>query len=183
MGVHMSGRGNAGAYAARYVSRRNVLGMRGTLGSGRNAVAYAYRTQGDGVYICPARAYTREPMSYGRERAIVRLDPRTSVGTGVARIGHYDPWDGTRRILASAPYVGSEAWKRAQRERVRVEITTQAHTCTRERRDVTRKCTCASFGGAPHTHRTDDGIAYAQAPRMTYAQVLARINARDACER
>jgi hypothetical protein len=175
----MAGKGNAGAYAARYVSQRGALGMRGVLGEGRRAVAYAYRSTGDGVYVCPARSYTREPMAGTRERAIVRFAPRTSVGTGPVRERAYDPWDGTRRILASPMYVGSESWRRVQRERVRNAPTGNAHTCPSERRDVTRKCTCASFAGEPHTHRTDDGIAYAQAPRMTYAQVLARIDARE----
>jgi hypothetical protein len=190
--------GNANVPRVRYASQRGTLGMRGTIGSGRNAVAYAYRSKGDGVYICPASSYTREPMSYGRERAIVRFRTRTSVGTGDVRTGHYDPWDGTRRILASAPYVGSEAWRRDQRERVRNAPTGHAHTCERERRDVERKCRCASFAGAPHTHRTDDGItlrggatpcdrmhdgtvcAMCGANTQRYYRVLARIAERDA---
>jgi hypothetical protein len=180
-GDTMAGRttGSVSRTDARLPSQRATLGMRGVLGTGRNAVAYAYRSHGDGVNICPARAYTREPMAGRRERALVRFTVRTSVGTGTARTSHYDPWDGTRRILPNAPYVGGEAWRREQRERVRNAPQGTAHTCPSERRDVTRKCTCAAFGGVPHQHRTDDGIAYAQAPRMTYAQVLANIDARE----
>ena len=172
--------GNAGVARVRYASQRGTLGTRGVIGTGRNAVAYAYRTDGHAeVFVCPARAYTREPMTYGRERAIVRFAPRMAEGTGSVRVAHYDPWDGTRRILPNAPYVGGEAWRADQRARVRNAPTGNAHTCTRETRDVTRRCTCAAFGGAKHTHRTDDGIAYAQAPRLTYADVLARIDARE----
>jgi len=174
-----NGMGNANVPRVRYASQRATLGVRGTIGTGRNAVAYAYRTDGRAeVFVCPARAYTREPMT-ARERAIVRFAPRISEGTGTVRVAHYDPWDGTRRILPNAPYVGGEAWRAAQRERVRNAPQGDAHTCTRETRDVTRRCTCASFGGAKHTHRTDDGIDYAQAPRLTYTEVLARIAARD----
>jgi hypothetical protein len=169
---------NAGIARVRYASQRATLGTRGVIGSGRNAVAYAYRTNGSGVFVCPARAYTREPMT-ARERAIVRFAPRTSTGTGTVRVAHYDPWDGTRRILPNAPYVGGEAWRAVQRERVRNAPQGTAHTCARETRDVERRCICAAFGGERHTHRRDDGIDYAQAPRLTYAEVLARIAARD----
>lgn len=160
-------------------SQRAVLGHAGILGTGRNAVGYAYCTRQDHVHIAPARAYTREPMTYGRERAIVRFAPRTSVGTGTVRTSHYDAWDGTRRILPSAPYVGGEAWRAAQRERTRNAPQGNAHTCEREHIERTPKCTCAAFGGVAHTHRTDDGIGYSQAPRITYAEVLRNIDARE----
>jgi len=171
---------NAGIARVRYASQRATLGVRGTIGTGRNAVAYAYRTDGHSeVFVCPARAYTREPMAGTRARAIVRFAPRMAEGTGTVRVAHYDPWDGTRRVLPDAPYVGGEAWRAAQRERVRNAPTGNAHTCTRTERDTTPRCTCAAFGGSKHTHRTDDGIAYAQAPRLTYADVLARIASRE----
>lgn len=169
--------GNPSAHT-RTQSQRTVLGMRGTLGEGRRAVAYAYCERHAHVNIAPANAYTREPMT-ARERAIVRFAPRMSEGTGPLRVREYDPWNGTRRILPNAPYVGGEAWRADQRERVRNAPTGHAHTCASERREVTRKCTCAAYGGAPHAHRTDDGIAHSQAPRITYADVLARINARE----
>ena len=154
-GERMTGRGNAGAYAARDVSQRTTLGDAGTLGTGRTAVGYAYCRNQAHVHIAPARAYTREPMAGTRERAIVRFTVRTSVGTSPVRERHYDAWDGTRRILPSAWYVGSEQHKRDQRERVRNAPDTQAHTCPRERRDVTRRCDCDALrylGTARHDH-------------------------------
>lgn len=158
---------------------RAMLGETGAIGTGRNAIAYAWCKRGEHFHIAPARAYAREPMTYGRERAIVRFAPRDTVGTGDVRTREYDPWNGTRRILPDAPYVGGEAWRAAQRARVRNAPTTRAHTCERETANRTPKCDCAMFGGAPHMHRTDDGIDVTQAPRLTYAEVLARIAARD----
>jgi hypothetical protein len=52
----MAGKGNAGAYAARRVSHRGVLGDKGTLGEGRRAVGYAWHDGCAAYHIAPRNA-------------------------------------------------------------------------------------------------------------------------------
>jgi hypothetical protein len=60
----MAGKGNPGAYAARRVSHRGVLGDKGTLGEGRRAVGYAWCERESAYHIAPRRAYDRTQHGY-----------------------------------------------------------------------------------------------------------------------
>ena len=89
----MAGKGNAGAYAARRVSHRGVLGDRGTLGEGKRAVGYAWHDGCAAYHIAPRTARDRSRYGYtghmpwdmnGR-----RYATRTANTLHVARIGEH----------------------------------------------------------------------------------------------
>jgi hypothetical protein len=63
-GTDMAGKGNPGAYAARRVSHRGVLGDKGTLGEGKRAVGYAWHDGCNAYHIAPRYAYDRTRHGY-----------------------------------------------------------------------------------------------------------------------
>lgn len=168
-------------------SQRGTLGMRGVIGEGRVAVAYAYRSHGVGVNIAPVRTRGGDPMYIDRTRRNIERTPNTGAPSDAAaiRAARFDAYDGTRGVALwraqRVRYTGGEAWKRAQRARIvaaRAALDSGAyvpHVCPREHRDVTRKCRCASFGGERHEHRRDDG----RAPRATQGGTCGALH-RDA---
>jgi hypothetical protein len=179
MGTHTGG--NAGAYARRATGNdaqaRAELGNAGALGS----LAFVYCERCGGYHIGNTRA-PAEPMTYGRARAIARMaDEQERAALAFGRMRNraehapvnaraFDAWNGSRGVdlwrAQRVRYVGSESWRKAQRKRVdaaRVKILTgeyAPHACPSVKRDVTRKCRCAAFGGERHEHRRDDGIAH-----------------------
>lgn len=184
-----------------------VLGERGAIGSGRNAVAYAFHTRCGAYHIAPVRAYTAEPHA-PHARAIVRMGAYDAEGTGDVRVS--DPWDGTRSPIGAhravrATLTGARDarvlayWNdRTARERAAHAPYVVPHVCERERTERTRRCTCAAFGGERHTHRPGDGRVpdlngapcdrihngapcdVCDANTARYRATLARINARTA---